>query len=138
MYISDISETVSVQGPWKQSSLKKEDFLKLLTYQLKNQDFFNPQDNSQFMNQVMEMTMVEQLCNLNEKLNCFFEAEQQFQTITMLGKAVEVINDDGTTTCGLVKGVKFTAAGPVLDVNGSDYYLSQVAEIQIGDEVFND
>lgn len=137
MYVSGTVDTILSPGQVKQSFLGKEDFLKLLTLQLQHQDFFNPQDNNQFMAQVMDMTIVEQLTNLNDGLYRLFEMEKQFQTITLLDRTVEVINDEGTKTQGLVKGIRFTTEGPILNVDGQDYSLAQVKQIQVKDEVMS-
>jgi flagellar basal-body rod modification protein FlgD len=135
MYVSGSTETVFSPSQEKQSFLGKEDFFKLLTLQLQHQNFFNPQDNNEFMAQVMDMTIVAQLTNLNDRLSCFFEMEKQFQTITLLDQTVEVTKHDGTKAQGLVTGVRFTAEGPLLNVDGRDYSLAQVTQIRVQDGV---
>jgi len=114
MYVSGSTETVFSPSQEKQSFLGKEDFFKLLTLQLQHQNFFNPQDNNEFMAQVMDMTIVEQLTNLNDRLSCFFEMEKQFQTITLLDQTVEVTKHDGTKAQGLAAALNIGRAG--LDV----------------------
>jgi len=131
VYISGFPETVPTETQINKSVLGKDSFLKLLTLQLQYQDIFNPQDNNQWMGQMMQMSVVEQLQNLNQNLVYFSQMEQQFQTIAMLGETVQVANDDGTQTEGVVKSVKFTASGPQLNIDGKDYSLAQVEQIRI-------
>lgn len=131
MYISGYPETNPVQKGIGQSSLGKDEFLKLLTVELQHQDFFNPQDNNQFMAQVMEMSMLEQMYKAAETLNCFFETEQQFQSVNLLGKTVQIVQEDGTKVSGVVSAVKFTEEGPKLHVDGADYSLTQVEEVRM-------
>ncbi len=46
-----------------------DDFLTLLTTQLKNQDPLNPMDSTEFTNQLVQFSQVEQAINTNQKLN---------------------------------------------------------------------
>lgn len=52
----------------KKSALGKDDFLKLLVAQLKNQDPQNPADGTQMAAQLAQFSSVEQLTNINDKL----------------------------------------------------------------------
>jgi flagellar basal-body rod modification protein FlgD len=59
----------------KQSTgLNKDDFLKLFIEQLKNQDPLNPQDSSQFIGQMAQLTQVEQAYNTNTNLASLISA----------------------------------------------------------------
>lgn len=73
--VSDVTLTGSVQDAQKtqQQSVKlAEDFnqfLILLTTQLQNQDPLNPMDSSEFTNQLVQFSQVEQAINANQKLD---------------------------------------------------------------------
>lgn len=51
-----------------------DDFLTLLTTQLNNQDPLNPQDSTEFVEQIATFTTVEQQINANERLDQLIEA----------------------------------------------------------------
>lgn len=52
-----------------------DNFLLMLTTQLKNQDPLSPMDNSEFTNQLIGFSTVEQLINSNEKMDQFLASQ---------------------------------------------------------------
>lgn len=56
------------------SSLGKDDFMKLMISQLKNQDPLNPMDGTQFSAQLAQFSSLEQLTNMNDSLNKSIDA----------------------------------------------------------------
>lgn len=76
------------------------DFLKLLTTQLQNQDPTAPTDTNEFTNQIIGFSEVEQTINTNSKLDKLVEAQtasatgaQLSSASTFVGKMVEVEGD---------------------------------------------
>lgn len=73
--VSDVTLSGSIGDAQKtqQSGLKLADdfsqFLTLLTTQLQNQDPLNPMDSSEFTNQLVQFSQVEQAINSNQKLD---------------------------------------------------------------------
>ncbi len=63
------------EGPHNQ--LGKDEFMKLLTFQLQNQDPMNPMDQSKFTGELAQFSQLEQLSNLNKK----FEDQGKNQAI---------------------------------------------------------
>ncbi len=69
-----------------------DNFLKLLTTQLKNQDPLDPTDSSEFTNQLVQFSQVEQQINLNAKFDKLLtsnQAAQMLQASNYIGKNVE-------------------------------------------------
>lgn len=134
MYITGFP-TVQVEqnNTQKQTALGKDEFLKLLTAQMKYQDPLKPQDSNEFMNQMTELSVLEQLQNISTKLQNFFETEQQFQTVSMLGKNVTAIYDGENTITGVVESVNFTEKGPKVVISGQEFLLNQVQKISVED-----
>lgn len=67
-------------------------FLTLLTTQLKNQDPLSPMDSSQFTQQLVQFSEVEQQINTNQKLDSILAQDQVNQTLqaaAFIGNTVE-------------------------------------------------
>ena len=69
-----------------------DDFLILLTTQLQNQDPLNPTDSSEFTNQLVQFSQVEQQINTNDKLDALIAQ----QIGTAVGQAVGFVGKDIT------------------------------------------
>ena len=70
-----------------------ETFLKLLTEQLKNQDPMQPQDASEFTNQLVQFSQVEQQIASNDKLDNLItsmNANRPVQALSYIGNVVEM------------------------------------------------
>src|SRR4051812_30925434 len=90
----------SALGP--KSSLGKDDFLKLLVAQLKNQDPLAPQDNTQFVSQLAQFSSLEAAMGTNTRLDSITSQNQGLAN-------TEVVSLVGKTAT--VKGSLITAAG---------------------------
>jgi len=62
---SNLVNSSTITNPQGKSSLGKDDFMKLMISQLKNQDPLNPMDGTQFSAQLAQFSSLEQLSNLN-------------------------------------------------------------------------
>lgn len=75
----------------KSTGLNKDDFLKLFIEQLKNQDPLNPQDSSQFISQMAQLTQVEQSYNTNTNLQSLISAvnsASSMNSTSFIGKTI--------------------------------------------------
>ncbi|MFO1242379.1 MAG: flagellar hook assembly protein FlgD [Rickettsiales bacterium] len=75
-----------------------DDFLLLLTTQLKNQDPTQPLDTNQFVSQLAQLNQVEQQLNTNKHLEKLVNATTQAQIdsgINLIGKVVEADGSSG-------------------------------------------
>ena len=83
------------------SALGKDDFLKLMIAQMKNQDPMNPMDGTQYAAQLAQFSSLEQLANLNSNITKTMETNQSLtQSInntmiaTLIGKDVKLSGSD--------------------------------------------
>lgn len=104
----NISNIVNHNGAQTQQSnpqnqLGKDDFLQLLTVQLRYQDPLNPMENTEFVAQMAQFSSLEQLQNMNQTMERNQGAEMELQTAfqnnmvtSLVGKAVEVPTQEVT------------------------------------------
>lgn len=91
------------------TSLGSEDFLTLLVAQLENQNPLDPADTDQFTDQLAQFSQVEQLINLNDKLDEMAANIENsdgdidvnsFVGLTVTATATSMTIDDGSVTSG--------------------------------------
>ena len=119
---------VTVKG--NKQSLSQDDFLKLLTVQLQNQDPLKPMEDAQFMGQMAQFATLEQSKELNASVATLstslgFTSAQQF-----LGKNV-TLNDAGTEVTGKVAGVMLVSGVPQILVDGKAYTTDKVTAVTL-------
>jgi len=85
------------------TSLGKDDFMKLLLAQLKNQDPLNPMDGTQFSAQLAQFSSLEQLSNMATELKTQGVNQMTLgyaQSVNMIGKEVTVTSGNTVTANG--------------------------------------
>ena len=88
---AELGLSPSLQDNSKRNELGQEDFLMLMTTQLKNQDPLKPADNAEFMSQLAQFGAVEGIDSLKtevQKLAGSLVSNQTFQAAGMLGHQV--------------------------------------------------
>lgn len=88
-------------------SLGKDDFLKLLVTQMRNQDPINPMDGAKFASQLAQFNSVEQLVNVNDGIKSLARSQQMLNSglsntmaASLAGKEVRALS----SKVGLVAG----------------------------------
>lgn len=66
------------------SSLGKDEFLKILMTQVQNQDPLNPIDDKEFISQMATFSSLEQMMNLNTTMTQFVENQDPFTTLSLI------------------------------------------------------
>ena len=97
------STSSTANNPLNQLSGNFNTFLTLLTTQLQNQDPTSPMDSSQFTQQLVEFSQVEQQINTNSNLQSLITQGQSAagaNAVSYLGKSVTVTNGEGALSNG--------------------------------------
>ncbi|MGI6567171.1 MAG: flagellar hook assembly protein FlgD [Firmicutes bacterium] len=122
----------------KHNELGKNDFLRLLTIQLKYQDPMDPVKDHDFIAQLAQFSALEQTENLSQVMERFVASQEKMgivaQATGLLGKEVVVINSaTQETATGIVSSIRFADGVPQLQVNGETYFLWEVQSINTAD-----
>jgi flagellar basal-body rod modification protein FlgD len=119
------------------TALGKDDFLKLLTAQLANQDPLQPVDNQAFVAQLAQFSSLEQLQGVSARLDDLLlatNASTQVTAASLVGKTVEYRNGVDASgkdvhATGQVQGVAISGDGVDLIVGGRQVKLSDLVAI---------
>ena len=99
--------------------LGKDDFLKLMVAQMKNQDPMNPSDDKDNIAQMAQFSSLEQITNLATAVQDLSNRMSLTQNVGLLGHDVTYTKADGTSASGAVDGLQLTAdGGATLSVGG--------------------
>ena len=99
--------------------LGKDDFLKLMVAQMKNQDPMNPSDDKDNIAQMAQFSSLEQITNLASATQQLATRMTLTQNVGLLGHDVTYTKADGTSASGAVDGLQLTAdGGATLSVGG--------------------
>ncbi|HOK06747.1 MAG TPA: flagellar hook assembly protein FlgD [Syntrophales bacterium] len=95
-------------------TLGKEDFLKMLVAQLKNQDPLNPMSGTDFAVQLAQFSSLEQLYNLNtgiKNLGVYQMSQANLQAVSLIGKEVSAAGGDTFEAAGGPVDIAYDLAG---------------------------
>lgn len=112
-----ISSTAAVGGSSlsQSSTIGIQDFLKILTSQLNNQDPLKPVDNQEFVAQIAQFATLEQSRQLNEKIDSLLTVQSSVQSLGLLGRTVDV-NQNGFTISGKVSALDVSTGNTLLTI----------------------
>lgn len=108
------------------SELDKEDFLNLLVTQLKYQDPLNPADSTEYVSQLAQFSVLEQMSNLNARMAVL-------ESIALTGKyaTASVTDSTGTVTSveGTVDSVSMDDGEASLVIDGTSVELDDLTSV---------
>lgn len=108
-------ESVASSATSSNSQINLQDFLRILTSQLTNQDPMKPMDNTEFMAQLAQFTSLEQTRQVNDKLASLLSVQSTTQSVGLIGRTVDVALASGTDS-GQVVSLDLTGSQPQMSV----------------------
>lgn len=112
-----------------QKTLNQQDFLKLLTVQLSQQDPMKPADDTSFIGQMAQFSALQQSTQMATTMNNLQTSVDLSSASTMLGRSVTVKDTTGNVS-GTVSGVDASDGTPKVMINGKSYSLSSILNVQ--------
>jgi flagellar basal-body rod modification protein FlgD len=91
--------------------LGKDDFLKLMVAQMKNQDPMNPADDKDNIAQMAQFSSLEQITNLASATQQLADRMSLTQNVGLLGHNVTYTGADGTSVSGTVDSLDLAKDG---------------------------
>lgn len=128
------TSTYAADAMKKSIGMDKDDFLKLFMAQLQHQDPLSPQDPTEFLGQLAQLTQVEQSYNTSATLEKLLAAQDNSMALTsvaLIGKQVTALGTqtafDGTTPASLSYQMPATTSSTTLRItNASGQTVRQV------------
>jgi len=118
-YIASMQQTTNTAASAPDNLMGQEDFLRLLTTQLQNQDPSDPMDPTQFVTDLTQMSQLEATTKMNESIMAMTTSFQNLQTMqaaSLIGKSVLVEGQDFSHTSGSESQFRLDAEEPLTDV----------------------
>jgi flagellar basal-body rod modification protein FlgD len=100
------------------TTLGKDDFLKLLVGQLKNQDPLNPTSDTDFIGQMAQFSQLEQTTNMASVNEQLVAQQRGARAVALLGRTVTYPDANGALTTAAVERVEWIDHEPSLTVGG--------------------
>lgn len=120
------SATASSSAPAALGGMGSDTFLKLLVAQMRYQNPMSPQDGSQYLQQVSQYAMVEQLQKMTEGQEQVTAYQRALMATAMVGKVVSGTGETGNPLTGTVLRVEYRAGKPALVTSAGTIDLDSV------------
>lgn len=116
------------------SALSSEDFVRIMTSELSNQDPLAPSDSKAILEQISSIRSIESNLALKKSLESLTKQNEFATAGGLIGKNVFGIDDNGADVEGHVLGVSNTKEGALLNLeNGSTVRMKNLLKILAND-----
>ena len=112
--------------------LGQNDFLQLLVTQLQYQDPTQPMDNQAFIAEMAQFQTLSSMQQIQQQDQSIQNATEATEALALVGKTVQLTDNQGNTVTGAVSAVSFQNGVPQLVVNDQKYDLSMITEAANG------
>ena len=135
--VTSTTDTSAAAAAMKKSvGLNKDDFLKLFIAQLQYQDPLKPQDPSAMLDQLSQLSLVEQSYNSTTALNNLLAAQKDatnLTSISFIGKQVKAngnaVSFDGATPAALQYGLPVPTASGTVTISDAAGHVVRTADL---------
>jgi len=112
--------------------LGKDAFLKILLAQMRNQDPLNPADGTAMITQLAQFSSLEQMQNLNTKLDQLIEVQLLGELSGLVGKMVSFSGENDEILEGTVQSLVWSGNKSQLRINDALIPLGRLLEVREG------
>ncbi|MDD4121404.1 MAG: flagellar hook capping FlgD N-terminal domain-containing protein [Eubacteriales bacterium] len=128
------------------TALTMQDFFSLMVAELSNQDMYNTMDNTQYISQLAQFSMMQAISDLSETFSKSFSdlslAYSTSYSVGLIGKEVTLAKTDNagniSTYRGIVQSVNLFNGNAEVVVDGKAYVLSSVMKVNEPDIIIPD
>ena len=123
-------QTSSTAAAAAKNKLGKDDFLKLMIAQMRNQNPMEPQKDTEFIAQLAQFSQLEGIDKLNTTVNSLLSMQGLTQGANLIGKSVVYDKDAaGNSASGTVDSVKANNGQIQLMIGANTVNLSQIRSV---------
>jgi flagellar basal-body rod modification protein FlgD len=117
----------------QENTLGKDEFLKILVAQIKNQDPMKPLEDKEFIAQMAQFTSVEQLMNMSKELKDL--KNSLGFSATLIGKSIEwetasADGSEGIIKNGIVDSISMKNGESFAVVNGEEILMGRILTVK--------
>lgn len=112
-----------------QKQLGQDDFLKLLTVQLQQQDPMKPMDDTQSIAQMAQFSSLQQMSELNNSFMAMRIDSQMASASALLGRQATMLDVGGGQITGVIDSVEQSQSGPMFSINGKTYSYGMLVRV---------
>tara|TARA_B100001964_G_C14013211_1_gene500345 strand:+ start:242 stop:679 length:438 start_codon:yes stop_codon:yes gene_type:complete len=119
-------------GKSAQNAMGMEDFLRLLSTQIANQDPMEPMKDTEFIAQMASISSVEQMQQFATSFKDFTSSHREIAAQAYLGKQVTAQSGEGLPVTGIAQAVEKAADGELLvTIDDVTYPASAITKIEL-------
>ena len=116
------------------ATMQMEDFLQLLTSQIRNQDPLEPMKDTEFISQMANIASLEQMQQFSKGFEMFASSHKDMVAQAYLGRAVE-IKSGSEELSGIVNAVERSEDGKIsVLVNNKSYDPNEIVKVSLPSE----
>jgi flagellar basal-body rod modification protein FlgD len=112
-------------------SLDANDFMKLLSVQMQNQDPMKPMDNNEQMAQVAQMGSMQSISQMALSVTQMNVGQTLLLANSYLGRQVSLTDSDGIAVTGQVTAIDGQGTTPQVMVGGTYFPISAITRVEL-------